>query len=54
MPDQQQRMPWSREEKPLDGGNPKTPDIKKPDTSAIIKRMVDRDAAKKYRQRSGE
>jgi hypothetical protein len=54
MPEQAQKMPWSREEKPLDGGNPRAPDAKKPDTNSIIKRLVSREAAKKYRQRSGE
>ena len=39
-----------------DGGGPGTPDVKRPDTSDLLKRMkrVDPDAARKYRQRSGE
>lgn len=39
-----------------DGGGPSKPDVKRPDTSDLLKRMkrVDPDAARRYRQRSGE
>jgi len=39
-----------------DGGGPGKPDVKRPDTSDLLKRMkrVDPDAAKRYRQRSGQ
>jgi hypothetical protein len=39
-----------------DGGGPGKPDVKRPDTSDLLKRMkrVDPDAARRYRQRSGE
>lgn len=37
-------------------GGPNKPDVKRPDTSDLLKRMkrVDPDAARRYRQRSGE
>ncbi len=39
-----------------DGDGPKSPDVKRPDPSDLLKRMrrVDPEQAKKYRQRSGE
>ena len=39
-----------------DDGGPNKPDVQRPDTSDLLKRMkrVDPDAARKYRQRSGE
>jgi hypothetical protein len=39
-----------------DGGGPGKPDVQRPDTSDLLKRMkrVDPDAARRYRQRSGE
>ena len=39
-----------------DGGGPNKPDVKRPDTGDLLKRMkrVDPDAARRYRQRSGE
>ena len=39
-----------------DGGGPGKPDVSRPDTSDLLRRMkrVDPDAAKRYRQRSGE
>ena len=39
-----------------DGGGPGKPDVKRPDTSDLLKRMkrVDPDAARRYRQRSGQ
>ena len=42
--------------KPGDSGGPNKPDVKRPDTSDLLKRMkrVDPDAARRYRQRSGE
>jgi len=49
-------VPASPERKPGDGGGPGKPDVKRPDTSDLLKRMkrVDPDAARRYRQRSGE
>ena len=37
-------------------GGPSKPDVKRPDTGDLLKRMkrVDPDAARRYRQRSGE
>jgi len=39
-----------------DEGGPGKPDVKRPDTSDLLKRMkrVDPDAARRYRQRSGQ
>lgn len=39
-----------------DEGGPNKPDVKRPDTSDLLKRMkrVDPDAARRYRQRSGQ
>ncbi len=49
-------MPASPERKSGDDGGPSKPDVKRPDTSDLLKRMkrVDPEAARKYRQRSGE
>lgn len=49
-------MPVSPERKEGDGGGPNKPDVKRPDTSDLLKRMkrVDPDAARRYRQRSGQ
>lgn len=60
MPEQQQReapreSPWERQEAgPFNG--PRVPDIQKPDTQKLLKRMkaIDSEQAKKYRQRAGE
>ena len=42
--------------KPGDGDGPGKPEVQRPDTSDLLKRMkrVDPDAARRYRQRSGE
>ena len=42
--------------KPGDDSGPKSPNVKRPDPSDLLKRMrrVDPDQAKRYRQRSGE
>jgi len=47
------REPWT---KPADDGGPKTPDVRRPDPSDLLRRMrrVDPDQARRYRQRSGE
>ncbi len=39
-----------------DSGGPGRPDVSRPDTSDLLKRMkrVDPDAARRYRQRSGQ
>jgi hypothetical protein len=46
--------PWSPKEG--DGGGPKAPDISKPDTRDLLKRMrkVDPNQSKRYRQRTGQ
>ena len=48
--------PASPDRKTGDGDGPSKPDVKRPDTSDLLKRMkrVDPEAARKYRQRSGE
>ena len=48
--------PLPPDRKEGDGGGPSKPDVKRPDTSDLLKRMkrVDPDAARRYRQRSGE
>jgi hypothetical protein len=54
-----------RPTKPLDGGGgdgdgedegPKRPDVNKPDTKELLRRMkrVDKDQSRRYRQRTGE
>lgn len=47
-------VPW--EPKQGDGGSPKSPDISKPDTRDLLKRMrkVDPNQSKRYRQRTGQ
>jgi hypothetical protein len=42
--------------KPGDGDGPGRPEVTRPDTSDLLKRMkrVDPDAARRYRQRSGQ
>jgi hypothetical protein len=58
MPKQMQRSPaespW--EKKSIDDGGPKTPNISKPDTSNLLKRLrsIDPDQSRKFRQRSGQ
>lgn len=58
MPDRTQRpadpVPWTPKEG--DSGGPKSPDISKPDTRDLLKRMrkVDPDQSKRYRQRTGQ
>jgi hypothetical protein len=46
--------PW--EPKPKDGDGPRSPDVSKPDTKDLLKRMrkVDPNQSKRYRQRTGE
>lgn len=48
-------MPVVPERKEGDGG-PGKPDVKRPDTHDLLKRMkrIDPDTARRYRQRSGE
>lgn len=60
MPDQQQKSrppekaPWDQEASPF--GGPRSPNVSKPDTNSIMKKLkkVESDQAKRYRQRSGE
>lgn len=49
-------MPVTPERKEGDSGGPGKPDVKRPDTNELLKRMkrVDPDAARRYRQRSGQ
>ena len=52
---QKPAVPWGP--KPGgDGGGPKAPDVSRPDTEDLLKKMrkVDPDQAKRYRQRTGE
>jgi len=58
MPEQMQRppvqSPW--EKKPGDDSGPKAPNISRPDTNSLLKRLrsIDPDQSRKYRQRSGQ
>ena len=47
-------VPWAPQ--PGDGGGPKAPDISKPDTRDLLKKMrkVDPNQSKRYRQRTGQ
>lgn len=49
-------LPTEPARKEGDGGGPDKPNVKRPDTSDLLRRMrrVDPDAARRYRQRSGE
>ncbi|MBM3214985.1 ubiquitin-like protein UBact [Candidatus Poribacteria bacterium] len=48
--------PWKREEGQQDDAGPRQPDVGKPNTERLLKRMrkVDPDQARRYRQRTGE
>ena len=52
----QRPMPLSPVRKEGDGSGPGKPDVKRPDTNDLLKRMkrIDPDTARRYRQRSGE
>jgi len=58
MPERTQRpvapAPWGPKE--ADGGGPRSPDVSRPDTKELLKRMrrVDPDQSRRYRQRTGE
>ncbi|HSZ76027.1 MAG TPA: ubiquitin-like protein UBact [Chthoniobacterales bacterium] len=47
-------VPWER--KSGDEGGPKSPNVSKPDTNSLLKRLrsIDPDQSRKYRQRSGQ
>lgn len=47
-------VPWGP--KPDAGGGPKSPDVSKPDTRDLLKKMrkVDPNQSKRYRQRTGQ
>jgi hypothetical protein len=47
-------VPWGP--KPKDGDGPKSPDISRPDTKDLLKKMrkVDPNQSKRYRQRTGQ
>ncbi len=49
-------VPVEPSRKEGDGGGPGQPDVKRPDTRDLLKRMqrIDPDSARKYRQRSGQ
>ncbi len=49
-------MPLTPDRKSPDEGGPGKPDVQRPDTHDLLKRMkrVDPDAARRYRQRSGQ
>jgi hypothetical protein len=49
-------MPLVPERKEGDGGGPGKPDVRRPDTSDLLRRMkrIDPEQARRYRQRSGE
>jgi len=61
MPEQEQRQrplgesPWARREVGL-GAGPQQPKIEKPGVDSILKKLqkVERDSARKYKQRAGE
>jgi hypothetical protein len=46
--------PWGP--KPGDGDGPKAPDVSRPDTKELLKKMrkVDPDQSRRYRQRTGQ
>ncbi len=48
--------PLSPDRKSGDEGGPGKPDVKRPDTNDLLKRMrrIDPETARRYRQRSGE
>jgi hypothetical protein len=58
MPERTQRptepVPWAP--KQGDGGGPRSPDISRPDTKDLLKKMrkVDPNQSKRYRQRTGQ
>jgi hypothetical protein len=58
MPERTERpvapVPWGPQQG--DGGGPKSPDISKPDTRDLLKKMrkVDPNQSKRYRQRTGQ
>jgi hypothetical protein len=53
---QRQRLPEPERKSAPFGGGPTAPNIEKPDTSGILKKLrkVESDQAKRYRQRSGQ
>jgi hypothetical protein len=57
MPERIQKspMPWGPKQGGDDGG-PKAPDISRPDTEELLKKMrrVDPNQSRRYRQRTGE
>jgi hypothetical protein len=49
-------VPWGPKQGDGDGGGPKAPDISRPDTKNLLKKMrqVDPNQSKRYRQRTGQ
>jgi hypothetical protein len=58
MPERTQKppVPWGPKQGGGDDGGPKAPDISRPDTQELLKKMrrVDPNQSKRYRQRTGE
>ncbi len=56
MPERVQKPPVPWGPKPGDEGGPKAPDISRPDTKDLLKKMrkVDPNQSKRYRQRTGQ
>jgi hypothetical protein len=56
MPERIQKPPVPWGPKPGDGDGPRSPDISKPDTKDLLKKMrkVDPNQSKRYRQRTGQ
>lgn len=57
MPERVQKpaVPWAPKQGG-DGGGPKAPDVSRPDTQELLRKMrkVDPNQSKRYRQRTGE
>jgi hypothetical protein len=56
MPERVQKPPVPWGPKQGEGGGPKSPDISRPDTQDLLKKMrkVDPNQSKRYRQRTGQ
>lgn len=56
MPERIQKPPVPWEPKKEEGDGPRTPDISRPDTKDLLKKMrkVDPNQSKRYRQRTGQ
>ena len=58
MPERVQKppVPWGPKQGDGEGGGPRSPDISRPDTRDLLKKMrkVDPNQSKRYRQRTGQ